>query len=141
MLRTLMTSKIHRATVTQADLHYVGSVTIDPALTEAAGLVENEQVTIVDITNGHRLITYVIEGERDSGVIGINGAAAHLVTTGDLVIIIAYGQLDETEVSSHHPRVVHVDAENRIVALGSDGAEPVPGSSDQIDGRTSHGMR
>ena len=73
MLRTLMTSKIHRATVTQADLHYVGSVTIDPALTEAAGLVENEQVTIVDITNGHRLVTYMIEGERDSGVIGING--------------------------------------------------------------------
>ncbi|MGP9582957.1 aspartate 1-decarboxylase [Brachybacterium sp. AOP35-5H-19] len=141
MLRTLMTSKIHRATVTQADLHYVGSVTIDPALTEAAGLVENEQVTIVDITNGHRLITYVIEGERDSGVIGINGAAAHLVTPGDLVIIIAYGQLDETEVSTHRPRVVHVDAQNRIVALGSDGAEPVPGSSDQIDGRTSHGMR
>ncbi|GAA4524727.1 aspartate 1-decarboxylase [Brachybacterium paraconglomeratum] len=140
-MRTLMTSKIHRATVTQADLHYVGSVTIDPALTEAAGLVENEQVTIVDITNGHRLITYVIEGERDSGVIGINGAAAHLVTPGDLVIIIAYGQLDETEVSTHRPRVVHVDAENRIVALGADGAEPVPGSSDQIDGRTSHGLR
>lgn len=141
MLRTLMTSKIHRATVTQADLHYVGSVTIDPALTEAAGLVENEQVTIVDITNGHRLVTYVIEGERDSGVIGINGAAAHLVTPGDLVIIIAYGQLDETEVSSHRPRVVHVDERNRIVALGTDGAEPVPGMDDQIDGRTSHGMR
>lgn len=141
MFRTLMTSKIHRATVTQADLHYVGSVTIDPALTEAAGLVENEQVTIVDITNGHRLVTYVIEGERDSGVIGINGAAAHLVTPGDLVIIIAYGQLDETEVSSHRPRVVHVDERNRIVALGADGAEPVPGMDDQIDGRTSHGMR
>ena len=141
MLRTLMTSKIHRATVTQADLHYVGSVTIDPALTEAAGLVENEQVTIVDIANGNRLVTYVIEGERDSGVIGINGAAAHLVTPGDLVIIIAYGQLDETEVSSHRPRVVHVDERNRIVALGADGAEPVPGMDDQIDGRTSHGMR
>ena len=141
MLRTLMTSKIHRATVTQADLHYVGSVTIDPALTEAAGLVENEQVTIVDITNGHRLITYVIEGERGSGVIGINGAAAHLVAPGDLVIIIAYGQLDETEVSAHRPRVVHVDESNRIVALGSDGAQPVPGMDDQIDGRTSHGMR
>ena len=80
MLRTLMTSKIHRATVTQADLHYVGSVTIDPVLTEAAGLVEHEQVTIVDIANGHRLTTYVIEGERGSGVIGINGAAAHLVS-------------------------------------------------------------
>ena len=141
MLRTLMTSKIHRATVTQADLHYVGSVTIDPVLTEAAGLVEHEQVTIVDITNGHRLVTYVIEGERDSGVIGINGAAAHLVTPGDLVIIIAYGHLDETEVSSHRPRVVHVDERNRIVALGADGAEPVPGMDDQIDGRTSHGMR
>ena len=88
MLRTLMTSKIHRATVTQADLHYVGSVTIDPDLTEAAGLVENEQVTIVDITNGHRLVTYVIEGERGSGVIGINGAAAHLVAPGDLVTVV-----------------------------------------------------
>ncbi|WP_394216032.1 aspartate 1-decarboxylase [Brachybacterium vulturis] len=141
MLRTLMSSKIHRATVTQADLHYVGSVTIDPVLTEAAGLLENEQVTIVDITNGHRLVTYVIEGERGTGVIGINGAAAHLVAPGDLVIIIAYGQLDETEIATHHPRVVHVDRDNRIVALGADGAEPVPGMVDQIDGRTSHGMR
>ncbi|ATG55161.1 aspartate 1-decarboxylase [Brachybacterium ginsengisoli] len=141
MLRTLMTSKIHRATVTQADLHYVGSVTIDPELTEAAGLVENEQVSIVDITNGHRLVTYVIEGERGSGVIGINGAAAHLVAPGDLVIIMAYGQLDAAEVASHRPRVVHVDHENRIVALGNDGAQPVPGMPDQIDGRSSHGMR
>jgi aspartate 1-decarboxylase len=141
MLRTLMTSKIHRATVTQADLHYVGSVTIDPDLTEAAGLVENEQVTIADITNGQRVITYVIEGERGSGVIGINGAAAHLVSPGDLVIIMAYGQLDETEVSTHHPRVVHVDESNRIVAIGDDGAEPVPGMTDQICGRESHGMR
>lgn len=140
MLRTLMTSKIHRATVTQADLHYVGSVTIDPVLTEAAGLVENEQVTIVDINNGNRLVTYVIEGERGSGVIGINGAAAHLVSPGDLVIIMAYGQLDETEISSHHPRVVHVDGHNRIVEIGEDGAEPVPGMPDQIDGRTSRGF-
>lgn len=141
MLRTLMTSKIHRATVTQADLHYVGSVTIDPELTEAAGLVENEQVSIVDITNGHRLVTYVIEGERGSGVIGINGAAAHLVAPGDLVIIMAYGQLDPAEVAAHRPRVVHVDGDNRIVALGNDGAEPVPGMPDQLDGRSSHGMR
>ncbi|MBB5831777.1 aspartate 1-decarboxylase [Brachybacterium aquaticum] len=141
MLRTLMTSKIHRATVTQADLHYVGSVTIDPALTEAAGLVEHEQVTIVDIANGNRLTTYVIEGERDSGVIGINGAAAHLVSPGDLVIIMAYGQLDESEVAAHRPRVVHVDENNRIVALGNDGAEPVPGMADQIGGRTSAGLR
>lgn len=141
MLRTLMTSKIHRATVTQADLHYVGSVTIDPVLTEAAGLIEHEQVTIVDIANGHRLTTYVIEGERGSGVIGINGAAAHLVSPGDLVIIMAYGQLDAAEVASHHPRVVHVDEDNRIVAIGEDGAQPVPGMPDQIDGRTSHGIR
>ncbi|APX31495.1 aspartate 1-decarboxylase [Brachybacterium sp. P6-10-X1] len=141
MLRTLMTSKIHRATVTQADLHYVGSVTIDPDLTEAAGLVENEQVSIVDITNGHRLVTYVIEGTRGSGVIGINGAAAHLVTPGDLVIIMAYGQLDESEISTHRPRVVHVDESNRIVALGADGAEPVPGMPDQFCGRTSGGIR
>lgn len=141
MLRTLMTSKIHRATVTQADLHYVGSVTIDPVLTEAAGLIENEQVTIVDITNGQRLVTYVIEGERGSGVIGINGAAAHLVTPGDLVIIMAYGQLDETEISSHRPRVVHVDESNRIVAIGDDGAQPVPGMPDQLCGRESRGIR
>ncbi|MDN5601199.1 aspartate 1-decarboxylase [Brachybacterium alimentarium] len=140
MLRTLMTSKIHRATVTQADLHYVGSVTIDPDLTEAAGLVENEQVSIVDITNGHRLVTYIIDGERGSGVIGINGAAAHLVTPGDLVIIMAYGQLDETEISSHRPRVVHVDESNRIVAIGHDGAQPVPGMPDQVSGRESRGI-
>lgn len=141
MLRTFMTSKIHRATVTQADLHYVGSVTIDPTLTEAAGLLENEQVHIVDITNGNRLVTYVIEGERDSGVIGINGAAAHLVEPGDLVIIMAYGQLDAAEAAAHRPRVVHVDEKNRIVELGADGAQPVPGMPDQIDGRTSRGMR
>ncbi|WP_114856012.1 aspartate 1-decarboxylase [Brachybacterium sp. YJGR34] len=141
MLRTLMTSKIHRATVTQADLHYVGSVTIDPDLTEAAGLVEHEQVSIVDITNGHRLVTYVIEGERGSGVVGINGAAAHLMGPGDLVIIMAYGQMDESETSTHRPRVVHVDEDNRIVALGDDGAQPVPGMDDQIDGRASLGLR
>ncbi|MGY5763659.1 aspartate 1-decarboxylase [Brachybacterium sp. DNPG3] len=141
MLRTLMTSKIHRATVTQADLHYVGSVTIDADLVDAAGLVENEQVTIVDIANGQRLTTYVIAGERGSGVIGINGAAAHLVSPGDLVIIMAYGQMDEIEVAAHTPRVVHVDAQNRIVALGSDAAEPAPGASDQHSGRHSIGVR
>ncbi|MEE1649404.1 aspartate 1-decarboxylase [Brachybacterium sp. J144] len=139
MMRTLMTSKIHRATVTQADLHYVGSVTIDADLVEAAGLVEHEQVTIADITSGARLVTYVIAGERGSGVIGINGAAAHLVSPGDLVIIMAYGQLEAAEIPGHHPRVVHVDGENRIVAIGDDGAEPVPGMPDQINGRTSVG--
>ena len=90
MLRTMLKSKIHRATVTQADLHYVGSVTIDADLMDAADLLEGEQVTIVDIDNGARLVTYAITGERGSGVIGINGAAAHLVHPGDLVILIAY---------------------------------------------------
>lgn len=139
-MRTLMTSKIHRATVTQADLHYVGSVTIDPDLLDAAGIVENEQVTIVDIDNGNRLVTYAIAGERGSGVIGINGAAARLVDPGHLVIIMVYALLDAAEVAAHRPRVVHVDERNRIVKLGDDGAEPVPGMRDQIDGRTSAGM-
>lgn len=136
-----MTSKIHRATVTQADLHYVGSVTIDPDLLDAAGLIENEQVTISDIDNGARLETYVIAGERGSGVIGINGSAARLVSPGDLIIIMAYGLFDSSEIAQHRPRVVHVDEDNRIVATGSDGAEPVPGMSDQINGRDSSGVR
>jgi len=121
-------SKIHRATVTQADLHYVGSVTIDADLLDAADLLPGELVHIVDITNGARLETYVIEGERGSGVIGINGAAAHLVHPGDLVIIISYAQVGDAEAREMKPRVVHVDAGNRIVALGADAAEPVPGS-------------
>src|SRR3954466_7348238 len=97
MLRTMLKSKIHRATVTQADLHYVGSITIDAELMDAADLLEGEQVSIVDITNGARLETYVIPGERGSGVIGINGAAAHLVQAGDLVIIISYAMLPDAE--------------------------------------------
>ncbi|MFD9223647.1 aspartate 1-decarboxylase [Streptomyces sp. NPDC060064] len=128
MFRTVFKSKIHRATVTQADLHYVGSVTVDAALMEAADLLPGELVHIVDVTNGARLETYVIEGERGSGVIGINGAAAHLVHPGDLVILISYAQVDDAEARSLVPSVVHVDAENRIVALGSDASAPVPGS-------------
>ena len=128
MLRTMMTSKIHRATVTQADLHYVGSVTVDRDLLDAAGLLEGEKVAIVDITNGARLETYVIPGARGSGVIGINGAAAHLVHPGDLVILIAYGQLDEAEVAAYAPRVVFVDDANRVVELGSDPAHAPEGS-------------
>src|SRR5262245_14553710 len=108
MLRTMLKSKIHRATVTQADLHYVGSVTLDADLMEAADLLAGEQVTIVDVTNGARLETYVIEGERGSGVIGINGAAAHLVHPGDIVIMIAYGVMDAAEAAAHRPRVVFV---------------------------------
>lgn len=120
-------SKIHRATVTEADLHYVGSVTIDSDLMQAADLLPGEQVSIVDITNGARLETYVIEGDAGTGVIGINGAAAHLVHPGDLVIIISYGQYDRAELEHYEPRVVHVDGANRIVATGSDPAESVPG--------------
>ena len=133
MMRMMMKSKIHRATVTEADLHYVGSVTIDADLMDAADLLEGEQVSIVDITNGARLETYVIPGQRGSGVIGINGAAAHLIHAGDLVIIISYAMLTDAEARSLEPRVVHVDANNRIVKLGNDAAEPVPGS-DQVRG-------
>ena len=129
MLRTMFKSKIHRATVTQADLHYVGSVTVDAELMDAADLLPGELVHIVDITNGSRLETYVIEGERGSGVIGINGAAAHLVHPGDLVILISYAQVDDAEARSLRPAVVHVDEENRIVGLGADAGEPVPGGS------------
>jgi aspartate 1-decarboxylase len=128
VLRTLFKSKIHRATVTQADLHYVGSVTVDADLLDAADLLPGELVHIVDITNGARLETYTIAGERGSGVIGINGAAAHLVHPGDLVILISYAQVDDAEARSMTPRVVHVDESNRIVALGSDASEPVPGT-------------
>jgi aspartate 1-decarboxylase len=128
VLRTMFKSKIHRATVTQADLHYVGSVTVDAELMDAADLLPGELVHIVDITNGARLETYVIEGERGSGVIGINGAAAHLVHPGDLVILISYAQVDDAEARKLRPAVVHVDGANRITALGSDTAEPAPGS-------------
>ena len=128
MMRIMMKSKIHRATVTQADLHYVGSVTLDAALMEAADLLDGEQVAIVDITNGARIETYVIPGGRGSGVIGINGAAARLVHEGDLVIIISYGMFDDAEARALKPAVVHVDEKNRVVKLGNDAAEPVPGS-------------
>ncbi|MEU6115559.1 aspartate 1-decarboxylase [Streptomyces sp. NPDC047117] len=131
MLRTMFKSKIHRATVTQADLHYVGSVTVDAELMEAADLLAGELVHIVDITNGARLETYVIEGERGSGVIGINGAAAHLVHPGDLVILISYGQFEDAEARGLKPSVVHVDADNRIVAVGADASAPVPGSGQE----------
>ena len=128
MMRIMMKSKVHRATVTQADLDYVGSVTLDAALMEAADLLDGEQVAIVDVTNGARIETYVIPGPRGSGVIGINGAAAHLVHPGDLVIIMSYAMLDDAEARAFKPRVVHVDGRNRMVKIGNDAAEPVPGS-------------
>ncbi|MCX2733733.1 aspartate 1-decarboxylase [Saccharopolyspora sp. NFXS83] len=128
MFRTMLKSKIHRATVTQADLHYVGSVTIDAELMDAADLLEGEQVTIVDVTNGARLETYAITGERGSGVIGINGAAAHLVRPGDLVILIAYGVMDELEARSFQPKVIFVDADNTVLERGVDPATAPEGS-------------
>lgn len=123
MLRTMFSAKIHRATVTHADLHYVGSVTIDADLLDAADLLPGERVSIVDVTNGARLETYVIEGERGSGVLGINGAAAHLVAIGDLVIVIAYQQMTDAEARVVRPRVVHVDSGNRIIGVGTDPAQ------------------
>ncbi len=124
MQRTMLKSKIHRATVTQADLHYVGSVTVDEDLMDAADLLAGEQVAIVDVTNGARLETYVIAGPRGSGVIGINGAAAHLVHPGDLVILIAYAVMDDAEARAYVPNIVFVDAANRITGRSDDPAEP-----------------
>ncbi|MBZ4322018.1 aspartate 1-decarboxylase [Streptomyces huiliensis] len=138
MYRTMMKSKIHRATVTQADLHYVGSVTVDADLMDAADLLPGEKVDIVDIDNGARLSTYVIEGPRGSGVIGINGAAARLVSPGDLVILIAYGVMDDAEAKAFEPRVVFVDERNAVVDLGADPAAVPDGSGllrgDRVDG-------
>ena len=128
MLRTMMKSKIHRATVTQADLHYVGSVTVDEDLLDAADLLPGELVHIVDIDNGARLETYTIAGPRGSGIIGINGAAARLVHPGDLVILIAYAQMETAQAKELKPSVVFVDSENRIVGTGSDPAEALPGT-------------
>jgi aspartate 1-decarboxylase len=117
VLRHFLLGKIHRATVTRADLDYVGSITIDVHLMEAAGFLENEKIDIYDVTNGSRLSTYVIPGPAGSGEIGINGAAAHLVKSGDLVILASYGWMAMHEAAAHRPRVVHVDARNRIVEL------------------------
>jgi aspartate 1-decarboxylase len=131
MQRVMMKSKIHRATVTQADLHYVGSISIDRDLMDAADLLEGEQVAIVDVTNGARLETYVIPAPAGSGTIGINGAAARMVHAGDLVIIISYGMFEDAEARTLKPAVVHVDSSNRVVKLGDDASEPVAGAADQ----------
>ncbi|MFB5675595.1 aspartate 1-decarboxylase [Paenibacillus terreus] len=115
MFRTMMKSKIHRATVTEANLNYVGSITIDESLMEAADLLENEKVQIVNNNNGARLETYVIPGPRGSGVICLNGAAARLVQPGDTVIIISYAAMTNEEAKAYKPTVVFVDGENRPV--------------------------
>ncbi len=116
MLITVMKSKIHRVRVTQAELNYVGSITIDEDLMDAAGLIENEQVHIVNNNNGERLVTYVIKGERGTGTICLNGAAARRAEVGDIIIIIAYGTLSQEEASGFRPKVVFPDNNNRLVS-------------------------
>ncbi len=115
MRRRMMKSKVHRATVTDANLHYVGSITVDRDLMDAADLREYEQVAVVDIDNGARLETYVIEGPRGSGAICLNGAAARLVSPGDKVILISYADYEDAELDGYEPTVVHVDTANGIV--------------------------
>lgn len=125
MRRTMMKSKLHRATVTEANLDYVGSITIDRDLMDAADLLPNEKVQVVDNDNGNRLETYVIEGGRGSGVIGLNGAAARLVHPGDTVIIISYAEMEDAEARDHEPAVVFVDERNRVQRLGTEVAGAV----------------
>ena len=126
-MRTMMTGKIHRATVTAADLDYVGSITLDRELLEAADILPGEQVDVVDVTNGARLTTYAIAGEAGSGIVCLNGAAAHLIGPEDIVIVIAYGRMPDAEARAYEPHVVHVDAENRIVHRGTDPGMARPG--------------
>ena len=129
MRRSFFKSKIHRATVTHADLDYEGSVSIDEDLMDAAGIWPFEQIHIWNITRGTRLTTYAIEGERGSGVISVNGAAAHLNRPGDLVILATFAELEESEARAHRPKVVLVDRQNKIV--DGDMAE-VPGPARRV---------
>jgi aspartate 1-decarboxylase len=123
MNRQMLKSKIHRARITDSDLHYVGSITIDADLLDAADILEHELVHVLDVDNGARFETYTIAGERGSGDIQVNGAAARLVHTGDVVIVVSYAQYDERELESYEPKVVHVNAENEIVTVDDAVAE------------------
>ena len=123
MQRVMLKSKIHRATVSDCDLHYVGSITLDAELLEAADMLEHEQVHVLDIDNGARFETYTIAGAPGSGELKINGAAARLVHSGDTEIVVSYAEYDEAELESYEPRVVHVDANNRIVTVDDAVAE------------------
>ena len=111
----MLKGKIHRATVTEADLNYIGSLTLDEDLMDAAGFREYEKIQILDITNGNRIETYIICGNRGSGKVCINGAAAHLIHKDDLVIIVAYCQLDDSAAQKHTPKIIHVNTENKII--------------------------
>ena len=120
MNRTMLKSKIHRATITDSDLHYVGSITVDPDLLEASDIHEFEQVAVVDVDNGARFETYTIAGQRGSGEIKVNGAAARLVHTGDTIIIISYASYDAAEMANYEPRVVHVNRSNEIIDVDAE---------------------
>jgi aspartate 1-decarboxylase len=122
MQRVMLKSKIHRATVTDCDLHYVGSITVDPDLLEAADIRVHEQVHVLDIDNGARFETYTIAGERGSREMKVNGAAARLVHRGDTIIVISYASYDEAELEGHAPRVVHVSRDNDILAVDEQAA-------------------
>lgn len=124
MRRRMFLGKIHRATVTHADLEYEGSVTIDEGLMEAAGMLEHEEVHILNVTRGSRLVTYTLKGPRGSGVICINGAAAHLNSPGDMVILATYGEMENDEAKAHEPKVVLVDGKNRIVSTEAERPGP-----------------
>jgi aspartate 1-decarboxylase len=123
MRRTMLKSKIHRATVTGSDLHYVGSITVDADLLEAADILEHELVHVLDVDNGARFETYTIAGARGSGEIKINGAAARLVHTGDTVIVVSYGEYEKEELEMYEPKVVHVNSDNEIITVDSAVAE------------------
>ena len=123
MFIEMLKGKIHRATITEANLDYIGSLTLDEDLMDAAGLKEYEKIQVLDITNGNRIDTYIICGKRGSGKVCINGAAAHLIHKDDLVIIVSYCQLDETEAQNHSPQIIHVNSENKVVFKSNE--EPV----------------
>jgi aspartate 1-decarboxylase len=136
MQRVMLKSKIHRATVSDCDLHYVGSITIDPDLLQAADILEHEQVHVVDIDNGARFETYTIAGERGSGAMKVNGAAARLVHRGDTIIVISYAHYDRSELERYQPRVVHVEATtNRIITVDDAVATLLSGAADAYEVR------
>jgi aspartate 1-decarboxylase len=119
MNRQMLKSKIHRARITDSDLHYVGSITVDPDLLQAADILEHELVHVLDIDNGARFETYTIAGQRGSGEMKVNGAAARLVHTGDTIIVVSYASYEEQELATYEPRVVHVNSHNEIVEVNS----------------------
>ena len=119
MFIEMLKGKIHRATVTEADLNYVGSITLDENLMDEAGFNEFEKVAVLDLTNGNRIETYIIKGKRNTGKVCINGAAAHLINKNDLVIIVSYCQLSETEIKNHKPKIIHVDSNNQLINLST----------------------